>query len=98
MALAFIVLNDGEYYRSILDGVNSGRDTDSIGVMIGVILGAMYGASVIEEEDIRQLNEVNRLDLFKIADAFSEVAEEIIREDLRMNDNRKGIFQVDNKS
>ena len=52
MALAFIVLNDGDYYRSILDGVNSGRDTDSIGVMAGVILGAMYGGEVIRKEDI----------------------------------------------
>ena len=24
LALAFIVLNDGEYYRSICDGINSG--------------------------------------------------------------------------
>ncbi|MEC0202005.1 ADP-ribosylglycohydrolase family protein [Paenibacillus lautus] len=92
MALAFIVLNDGEYYRSILDGVNSGRDTDSIGVMAGVILGAMYGSEVIRKEDIEQLNKVNRLDLCAIADQFSGIAAKIIEEDLRINENRKRIM------
>ncbi|MBT2763139.1 ADP-ribosylglycohydrolase family protein [Paenibacillus sp. ISL-20] len=92
MALAFIVLNDGDYYRSILDGVNSGRDTDSIGVMAGVILGAMYGCEVIRKEDIEQLNKVNRLDLCAIADRFSGIAEQIIEDDLRINENRKQII------
>lgn len=91
MALAFIVLNDGDYYRSILDGVNSGRDTDSIGVMAGVILGAMYGCEVIRMEDIEQLNKVNRLDLCAIADRFSGIAAQIIEEDLRINESRKNI-------
>ncbi|WP_339266359.1 ADP-ribosylglycohydrolase family protein [Paenibacillus sp. FSL W8-0187] len=91
MALAFIVLNDGDYYRSILDGVNSGRDTDSIGVMAGVILGAMYGCEVIREEDIEQLNKVNRLDLCAIADRFSAIAVQIIEDDLRINESRKNI-------
>ncbi|RAR45016.1 ADP-ribosylglycohydrolase family protein [Paenibacillus sp. MDMC362] len=91
MALAFIVLNDGDYYRSILDGVNSGRDTDSIGVMAGVILGAMYGSEVILKEDIKQLNKVNRLDLCAIADRFSGIASKIIEEDIRINESRKAI-------
>lgn len=92
MALAFMVLNEGEYYRSILDGVNSGRDTDSIGVMIGVILGAMYGSGVIHKEDIEQLNKVNRLDLCAIADRFSEVAAKIIEDDLAAHEARKNII------
>lgn len=92
MALAFIVLNDGDYYRSILDGVNSGRDTDSIGVMAGVILGAMYGSEVIRKEDIKQLNKVNRLDLCAIADRFSGIAAKIIEEDIRINESRKTIL------
>ncbi|WP_098747233.1 ADP-ribosylglycohydrolase family protein [Paenibacillus sp. EZ-K15] len=92
MALAFIVLNDGDYYRSILDGVNSGRDTDSIGVMAGVILGAVYGCEVIRKEDIEQLNKVNRLDLCAIADRFSGIAAQIIEDDLRINENRKQII------
>ncbi|RJX39087.1 ADP-ribosylglycohydrolase family protein [Paenibacillus pinisoli] len=93
MALAFIVLNDGDYYRSILDGVNSGRDTDSIGVMAGVILGAMYGHEVISTSDIEQLNKVNRLDLFAIADQFSDVAANIIKDDLRAHEARRSILE-----
>ncbi|MDQ6421492.1 ADP-ribosylglycohydrolase family protein [Paenibacillus sp. LHD-117] len=92
MALAFIVLNDGDYYRSILDGVNSGRDTDSIGVMAGVILGAMYGYEAIAPADIEQLNKVNRLDLFAIADRFSDAAAEMIRDDLRAHEARRSIL------
>lgn len=92
MALAFIVLNDGEYYRSILDGVNSGRDTDSIGVMAGVILGAMYGVEAVKQADIEQLNKVNRLDLIGIADRFSDAAEKIIRKDLQAHEARKAIL------
>ncbi len=93
MALAFIVLNDGDYYRSIADGVNSGRDTDSIGVMAGVILGALYGSAVIRSEDIEQLNKVNRFDLYEIADQFSKVAAAIISEDLQAHQAREQIIQ-----
>ncbi|GAB6926095.1 ADP-ribosylglycohydrolase family protein [Paenibacillus sp. JCM 10914] len=92
MALAFMVLNDGEYYRTIQDGVNSGRDTDSIGVMAGVILGAMYGAEIVHQEDIEQLNKVNRLDLLDIADRFSEVAASIIKEDLQSHAARQSVL------
>ncbi|KZS43861.1 hypothetical protein AWU65_27660 [Paenibacillus glucanolyticus] len=93
MALAFMVLNEGEYYRTILDGVNSGRDTDSIGVMAGVILGAMHGSEVIRKEDIEQLNKVNRLDLCAVADEFSMVAAKIIEDDLRIHEMRKNVVQ-----
>ncbi|MBM7577854.1 ADP-ribosylglycohydrolase family protein [Jeotgalibacillus terrae] len=85
-ALGFILINDGEFYQSIYDGINSGRDTDSIGVMAGVILGAMYGHSVIKDEDIALLEKTNRLDFNHITEQFSETAIHIIKEDLnRMN-------------
>jgi len=89
LALAFIVLNDGEFYTSIYDGINSGRDTDSIGVMIGVILGAKYGFNAIREEDIQQLQATNKMDLIGIADSFAEAAKEIIKEDLELNERRR---------
>lgn len=92
MALAFIVLNDGDYYGSILDGINSGRDTDSIGVMAGVILGAMYGDSVIRSEDVELLQETNKMNLIQTADHFSETAKLIIEQDLQLNEKRKNIL------
>lgn len=81
-ALGFIIYNDGEYYKSMYDGINSGRDTDSIGVMIGVILGAMYGASVIKPEDKSLLEETNHIDFDKISDELTTVAMKIIKEDI----------------
>lgn len=92
MALAFIVLNDGAFYPSIFDGINSGRDTDSIGVMIGVILGAKYGYTVIGNEDIELLEEVNQMKLLELSDSFTEVAIEIIKNDLQVNEKRKTLF------
>lgn len=93
MALAFIVLNNGEYYKSILDGINSGRDTDSIGVMVGAILGAMYGDSIIREEDITLLEETNKTSYRQLADSFSVVAKNIIIEDIALNEKRKNMFK-----
>lgn len=95
MALAFIVLNDGDFYSSIYDGINSGRDTDSIGVMIGVILGAMQGASVIKSEDIKLLEETNKTNFTYLANQFAVVAEMIIKEDIALNQKRNGIFDSD---
>jgi ADP-ribosylglycohydrolase len=93
MALAFIVLNDGEFYPSIIDGISSGRDTDSIGVMVGVILGAKYGYQVIKHEDIELLEEVNKMNLVELAESFTEVALEIIKEDLQVNEKRRRYFE-----
>ena len=91
LALAFVVLNDGDFYGSIIDGINSGRDTDSIGVMAGVILGAMYGSEVIRQEDVKLLESTNRLDFSTITEQFAAVAVEIITEDIRINESRKRI-------
>jgi len=92
VALAFIVLNNGEYYRSIYDGVNSGRDTDSIGVMIGVILGAMYGDSVIKKSDKQLLETTNKTNYQEVAEQFAKVAESMIRKDILLNEKRRELF------
>ncbi|NQD68664.1 ADP-ribosylglycohydrolase family protein [Bacillus haikouensis] len=93
MALAFIVLNDGTYYPAIYDGINSGRDTDSIGVMIGVILGALHGEKIVKKEDIELLQETNKIDLYEISDRFCETAKKIIREDLTIQEKRMNYFK-----
>lgn len=92
LALAFIVYNDGEYYKSILDGINSGRDTDSIGVMVGSILGAMYGTKFIKEEDINLLSKTNQLDFDAEAASFAGAAKEIIKRDLQIVRKQEGII------
>jgi ADP-ribosylglycohydrolase len=92
MALAFIVLNNGDFYKSIFDGINSGRDTDSIGAMIGAILGAMYGGKILKEEDVELLEKTNKMNLISLADEFAETAAGIIRNDLELNEQRKNIL------
>jgi ADP-ribosylglycohydrolase len=93
MALAFIVLNDGSFYPSVYDGINSGRDTDSIGVMAGAILGAMHGEVVLAEQDIELLEETNKMDLMGLADEFAILAQELIREDILLNEKRQKLLQ-----
>lgn len=77
IALGFALLNDGDFRNTILDGINSGRDTDSIGVMAGAVLGALHGDTVINPVEAAQLDRVNRLDLTASADAFTETITEI---------------------
>ncbi len=81
LALGFCLLNDGAFRTSIEDGINSGRDTDSIGVMAGAILGVLHGESVIDAEDRALLDSANRLDLRASADAFTETAKAILHAD-----------------
>lgn len=92
MALAFIVLNEGDFYPTIYDGINSGRDTDSIGVMAGAILGAMQGDIVIKKEDIQILEETNRMNLIHLSEKFAELAKRMIKDDIFLNEKRNELF------
>jgi ADP-ribosylglycohydrolase len=83
LALGFAIVNGGLFRRTIEDGINSGRDTDSIGVMAGAILGALHGEVVIEASDLATLNTANRLDLMAEADRFADTAEAIINQQTR---------------
>jgi len=81
LALGFSLFNQGDFRLSIEDGINSGRDTDSIGVMAGAILGAMHGEAVIDEGERDQINAANRLDLAASADAFAKTVTDILAAD-----------------
>ena len=83
LALGFCLFNNGDFRNSIVDGINSGRDTDSIGVMAGAILGALHGEGVIDAEDRALLDSANRLDLTAAADAFTDTARAILTADRR---------------
>lgn len=81
LALGFALFNEGDFRTSIEDGINSGRDTDSIGVMAGAILGALHGESVIEAADLATLDTANRFDLTASADSFADTATRILLAD-----------------
>ncbi|SDO49612.1 ADP-ribosylglycohydrolase [Paenibacillus sp. yr247] len=89
MALAYMVLHDGNLLEAVKDGVSSGRDTDSIGVMIGAILGGMQGVTAIPEAEIEVLEAANKQEIEKHCNLFAEAAASIIMEDLEMNNLRQ---------
>jgi ADP-ribosylglycohydrolase len=92
LALGYIVLHEGNYLDAIRDGVSSGRDTDSIGVMIGAILGAMHGVSAIPADEIANLEKANNLDIGGHCERFIEAARSIIEHDLHMNRIRQQLM------
>jgi ADP-ribosylglycohydrolase len=81
LALGFAIVNGAQFRASIEDGINSGRDTDSIGVMAGAILGALHGEAAIIESDRLQLDSANRFELNAAADRFTDALIEIIAAD-----------------
>lgn len=83
LALGFALLHDGAFRPAVEDGINSGRDTDSIGVMAGAIIGAMQGETIIDPRNLETLDRANRFDLMALADGFAGAAEIIIGADLR---------------
>lgn len=89
IALGFCLLNDGAFGKTIEDCVNSGRDTDSIGVMSGAILGALHGEAVIDAAVLSHVDATNRIDLMAMADAFAACAQNIIQDDIDRNDKHK---------
>ncbi|MCM3269051.1 ADP-ribosylglycohydrolase family protein [Paenibacillus elgii] len=94
LALAYMVLHDGDILEAVKDGVSSGRDTDSIGVMIGAILGAMQGVRAIPADEIAVLEEANKQDMAGSCDRFTEAAAAIIQEDLELNNFRQKALEV----
>lgn len=93
LALAFIIYNDGAYAKSIQDGINSGRDTDSIGVMVGVILGALHGMKDVVEADVALLAHANRIDFDDVSTRFAQVAKDIIARDIATVTTQQAILE-----
>ena len=89
LALGFIVVYDGDFKKSMIAGINSGRDTDSIGVMIGAILGAMYGETIINDEELKILEETSKQKLLENSDKFYKTAKEIIENDFIAEQKRR---------
>lgn len=89
LALGFCLFNAGNFRKSIEDGINSGRDTDSIGVMAGAILGAMHGESVIDPADKALLDAANQLDLTALADRFTQTVTAILESDRKVQASRE---------
>lgn len=94
LALAYIVLHEGDLQEAVKDGVSSGRDTDSIGVMAGAILGAMRGVSAIPAADIAAIEEINKQEIDAECYRFIETAAFIIEQDLAGRLRRHQLIQA----
>ena len=93
LALGFAIFTGGDFRKTIELGINSGRDTDSIGVMSGAILGALRGPDVIVPREAETLDTVNHLDLTAEADRFARTAQAIIAADTDRARAREGDLQ-----
>lgn len=95
VALSYILLYDGDFDKSLINGVNWGRDTDSIGVMIGAVLGAKNGIEAISPEYTEKLCKANKYDFPEIADNFYKTIIQINKNDFektRKTENLKKAF------
>lgn len=93
MALGYLVLHQGDFNKAVQDGVNSGRDTDSIGVMVGVIAGAMYGREMLTDLDCQLLEEVNKIDFDYYIKHFTQVAKSIIQLDIEQTKQQEKLLR-----
>ncbi|MFD9907583.1 ADP-ribosylglycohydrolase family protein [Streptomyces sp. NPDC059063] len=81
IALAMVLIGDGDYRRTVLGSVNYGRDCDSIATMSGAITGALSGAAAVPADWSTTVSRASRLDLHAPATALAKVAEEIHAKD-----------------
>ncbi|MBI4286306.1 MAG: ADP-ribosylglycohydrolase family protein, partial [Chloroflexi bacterium] len=58
-ALALFYLASGDYRQSVLYAANFGRDSDTIGAIVGAISGAYQGVDAVPVEWLRKVNEAN---------------------------------------
>lgn len=62
LALAYLLIGQGDYTWTVLGAINYGRDSDSIAEMSGAILGAMLGKNGLPERWAREIGERNKID------------------------------------
>jgi ADP-ribosylglycohydrolase len=74
VALAMLLLADGDWRDTVLGGVNYGRDSDSIATMGGALAGALGGTKVVPADLVEAVSTASRLDLLEPGRALSAVA------------------------
>ncbi|MEV8019487.1 ADP-ribosylglycohydrolase family protein [Streptomyces sp. NPDC086554] len=80
IALAMLLIGDGDYRHTVLGSVNYGRDCDSIATMSGAIAGAL--GSGAPPEWAKTVAEASRLDLHAPATTLTEVTQEVFTRDV----------------
>ncbi|WP_276253084.1 ADP-ribosylglycohydrolase family protein [Halomontanus rarus] len=60
VAIAILLICGGEINRSIIEGVNYGRDSDAVATVVGSLAGALHGADEIRSDWKSTCEEMNR--------------------------------------
>jgi ADP-ribosylglycohydrolase len=74
LALAFLIVADGDFEQAVCGGANYGRDCDSIAGMAGAIAGALHGDGALRPAWIACIDQANRANLGSLADSLAQVA------------------------
>ncbi len=92
IAIAFLVVNGGDFEGSIFGSANYGRDNDSIAGMAGAIAGALHGAGVIRQGWMDQIDRANRVNLSATAERLAELVLKLQREQFAQAQARSAAF------
>lgn len=77
LALAFLLIADGDWEQTVFGGVNYGRDSDSIATMGGALAGALGGGDVVPSALVDGVSTASRIDLVEPARRLAEVAAQV---------------------
>lgn len=92
IALAFLVVTDGDFEGSVCGGVNYGRDNDSIAGMAGAIAGALHGAAALRPDWLETVRSANRIDLDPLAGELAALAQRLQQRQLEAVRGREQDF------
>lgn len=90
VALAMLLVANGDYRRAVLGAVNYGRDCDSIATMAGALAGAL--GSPVPEDWSKTVAEASRLDLWAPPRTLTEVTREIHARDVHRRRAHEAAF------
>jgi ADP-ribosylglycohydrolase len=92
LALAFLIIADGDFETAVCGAANYGRDCDSIASMAGAMAGAMHGEAVIRPAWIARIEEANRIDLGGVARDLTLLTQRLQRRALAEAQARAAAF------
>lgn len=72
-ALGLAVLANGDPMLAVRYGANIGGDTDTIGAIAGAVSGALQGIGAVDRSLLNEVEQVNRLNLEKVARGLVEI-------------------------
>lgn len=82
IALALLLVCQGDFESAVVASANYGRDCDSIAGMAGAIAGSLHGVNALPTRWIQQVNAANRMNLDLLADEIMPVIQKVTENSL----------------